>query len=52
MSNLEGLYRALSFFGLGVALIGIGRFYQKALLGLAKEEKGEETATEPTAPGV
>ena len=45
MSNLEGLYRALSFFGLGVALIGIGRFYQKALLGLAKQEKpGEPTA--------
>lgn len=45
MSNLEGLYRALSFFGLGVALIGIGRFYQKALLGLAKQE----TAAEPQA---
>jgi uncharacterized membrane protein len=48
MSNLEGLYRALSFFGLGVALIGIGRFYQKALLGLAKEERAEEAATSGT----
>lgn len=42
MSNLEGLYRALSFFGLGVALIGIGRFYQKVLLGLARQDKAEE----------
>jgi uncharacterized membrane protein len=49
MSNLEGLYRALSFFGLGVALIGIGRFYQKALLGLAKEEKAEEPSREAQA---
>jgi uncharacterized membrane protein len=49
MSNLEGLYRALSFFGLGVALIGIGRFYQKALIGLAKQEKAEEPAAEVQA---
>ena len=44
MANLEGLYRALSFFGLGVALIGIGWFYQKALGGLARQEKAEEPA--------
>jgi uncharacterized membrane protein len=37
MSNLEGLYRVLSFIGLGIALIGIGRFYQKVLTGLEKE---------------
>lgn len=49
MSNLEGLYRALSFFGLGVALIGIGRFYQKALLGLTREEAVEGPATEAQA---
>ncbi|MBX9454904.1 MAG: DUF2339 domain-containing protein [Rhizobium sp.] len=49
MSNLEGLYRALSFFGLGVALIGIGRFYQKALLGLAKHEQAQEQTGEPPA---
>jgi uncharacterized membrane protein len=39
MSNLEGLYRALSFAGLGIALIGIGWFYQRALLGLASQQK-------------
>jgi uncharacterized membrane protein len=38
MANLEGLYRALSFFGLGVALIGIGWFYQRVLAGLGKPE--------------
>jgi uncharacterized membrane protein len=37
MSNLEGLFRVLSFIGLGVALIGIGRFYQTILSGLAAE---------------
>jgi len=35
MSNLEGLYRVVSFIGLGVALIGIGRFYQTILGGLS-----------------
>lgn len=49
MSNLEGLYRALSFFGLGVALIGIGRFYQKALLGLARQEEAREPPAEQQA---
>jgi uncharacterized membrane protein len=29
MSNLEGLYRALSFIGLGVCLVGIGWLFQK-----------------------
>lgn len=46
MANLEGLYRALSFAGLGFALIGIGWFYQRALLGLARQEKAEEPAGE------
>ncbi len=32
MSNLEGLLRALSFIGLGIVLIGIGRFYQRVLM--------------------
>ncbi|WP_312858580.1 DUF2339 domain-containing protein [Rhizobium sp. G21] len=31
MANLEGLFRVLSFVGLGVVLIGIGRFYQTIL---------------------
>ena len=30
-SELEGLYRVLSFLGLGVALIGIGFFYNKVV---------------------
>ncbi|MDB5556292.1 MAG: hypothetical protein JWL86_6276 [Rhizobium sp.] len=47
MSNLEGLYRALSFAGLGFALIGIGWFYQKALTGLARQEKAEDPEVEP-----
>ena len=31
MSDLTGIYRALSFLGLGVVLIGIGWFYQRLL---------------------
>lgn len=29
MSNLEGLYRAISFIGLGLSLVGIGWLYQR-----------------------
>ena len=29
MANLEGLYRALSFLGLGLSLVGIGWLFQK-----------------------
>jgi uncharacterized membrane protein len=31
MSNLTGIYQALSFLGLGFVLIGIGWFYQRLL---------------------
>ena len=31
MSDLTGIYQALSFFGLGVVLMGIGWFYQRLL---------------------
>ncbi len=31
LSNLEGMTRALSFIGLGLALVGIGLAYQKLL---------------------
>ena len=31
MSDLTGIYRALSFIGLGVVLIGIGLLYQRLL---------------------
>jgi uncharacterized membrane protein len=33
MSNLEGVWRALSFMGLGAVLIGIGLVYQRLLFG-------------------
>lgn len=36
-SELEGLYRVLSFLGLGVALIGIGFFYNKVVFGRGGE---------------
>ena len=31
MSDLTGIYRALSFLGLGAVLVGIGWFYQRLL---------------------
>jgi uncharacterized membrane protein len=31
MYNLTGIYQALSFIGLGIVLLGIGRFYQRLL---------------------
>ncbi len=31
MSQLTGIYQALSFIGLGIVLLGIGRFYQRLL---------------------
>jgi len=37
-SELEGLFRVLSFLGLGLALIGIGYFYNKVVF--ARREKG------------
>ena len=37
MSDLTGIYRALSFLGLGVVLIGIGWFYQLLLFQRAHE---------------
>ena len=36
MSNLEGIFRAASFIGLGAVLIGIGLFYQKVLRTIEK----------------
>ncbi|SHG49853.1 Uncharacterized membrane protein [Kaistia soli DSM 19436] len=33
MGNLEGIWRALSFMGLGLVLIGIGLLYQRLLFG-------------------
>lgn len=39
MSELEGIWRALSFMGLGVALIGIGLVYQRLLFGGKKAQE-------------
>lgn len=49
MGNLEGLYRVVSLFGLGVVLIGIGWFYQRVLGGLSRQEEPAE-ATAPPQP--
>ena len=48
LSNLEGVTRALSFIGLGLALVGIGLAYQK-LLGRRTEPPATPVA-EPAAP--
>ena len=38
MSDLTGIYRALSFLGLGAVLIGIGWFYQRLLFPVARPD--------------
>ena len=35
MAGLDGLWRVLSFLGLGVSLIGLGAFYRRFLVGEA-----------------
>ena len=47
MSELEGVLRALSFIGLGAALIGIGLFYQRMLAGSRNREPPQEVAAKP-----
>jgi uncharacterized membrane protein len=49
MSNLTGIYQALSFIGLGIVLLGIGRFYQR-LLFRPRPSATEETGGSPTPP--
>jgi uncharacterized membrane protein len=44
MAGLTGLYRVLSFLGLGLALVGIGYFYQRFIL-LAPPADDEEKAS-------
>ncbi|MGB0743509.1 MAG: DUF2339 domain-containing protein [Opitutales bacterium] len=41
-SELEGLFRVLSFLGLGVALIGIGYFYNKVVFARRSGTEGAE----------
>jgi uncharacterized membrane protein len=45
MSDLTGIYRALSFLGLGAVLIGIGWFYQRLLFPRAREPQPEPAAS-------
>ena len=45
LSGLEGVWRALSFIGLGLVLIGIGLVYQRLLFGTGRG--GEERAASP-----
>ncbi len=40
MSNMTGLFRALSFLGLGVALLGVGYLYQRFVLQPEDDEDG------------
>ncbi len=53
MSNLEGIFRAASFIGLGAVLIGIGLFYQKVLRTIEKPaaESASENGLSDEAPG-
>lgn len=53
MSNLEGIFRAASFIGLGAVLIGIGLFYQKVLRTIEKPAavNGPENGLSDEAPG-
>lgn len=44
MAGLTGIYRALSFIGLGVVLIGIGWFYQHILFGPSAIREGPTAA--------
>jgi uncharacterized membrane protein len=45
LSTLTGVYRALSFMGLGLVLVAIGWFYQKVLF---RRETTPATATPAT----
>ena len=45
MSELEGFLRAISFIGLGLSLIVVGRFYQRLLTRAANSEKIEAEKT-------
>ena len=44
MSDLEGLYRAVSFLGLGLCLVGLGWFYQHHVLPMVARAEGSAVA--------
>ncbi|MGL4204847.1 MAG: DUF2339 domain-containing protein [Aeromonadaceae bacterium] len=50
MSDLQGLYRAASFLGLGLSLVGLGWFYQHHLLPLASGGSSDGPLSEPIPP--
>ena len=39
MSNLDGLWRVLSFLGLGLSLIGLGAVFRRFVAGVSEEKK-------------
>ncbi|MFZ1816042.1 MAG: DUF2339 domain-containing protein [Rhizobiaceae bacterium] len=51
LSELEGALRALSFIGLGLALLAIGRFYQRVLLRQAASGPGDDENPVPEPGG-
>ena len=52
MSGLEGVWRALSFIGLGLVLIGIGLVYQRLLFGARKAATVPPGGADPASPDV
>lgn len=50
MSNMTGLFRALSFLGLGAALLGVGYLYQRFVLQPDDDEDEQATAEAPPQP--
>ncbi|MDB5602165.1 MAG: hypothetical protein JWN71_4209 [Xanthobacteraceae bacterium] len=50
MADLTGIYRALSFIGLGLVLVGIGYLYQRLLFPPRRPEPESASAPEPAAP--
>lgn len=52
MSHMEGVYRAMSFIGLGGTLMGIGFVYQRALRGMfANDAEGDDKRDEEPLDG-
>jgi uncharacterized membrane protein len=49
LAGITGLWRALSFIGLGIVLIGIGLAYQHLLFGQRTRPVPPAPAPEPTA---
>ncbi len=50
MSTLTGLYRVLSFFGLGGSLVGIGYFYQRVIIANTPNPQPAQSGDEQIRP--